>query len=132
MAAVLSLLALFASRALASPCPTNERPAAAATTAVARVRTQWADHSWPGMATRTSSEVDVTSASTSASTSATSAPTNGAYIVYTAVPGYFLQDSNATNPDGFDYAAYNFGLINQTYPSSPSPATSTDADQPQW
>ncbi|KAE8447826.1 hypothetical protein EG329_010055 [Mollisiaceae sp. DMI_Dod_QoI] len=39
------------------------------------------------------------------------------YISYTSVPGYFLQDNNATNASTFDFVATNFGLINQTYPA---------------
>ncbi|KAJ6437268.1 phosphoglycerate mutase [Purpureocillium lavendulum] len=41
----------------------------------------------------------------------------GSTIQYTTVPGYFLQDDAATNPSGFDYAAWNFGLLNRTYPT---------------
>ncbi|CAG9937949.1 unnamed protein product [Clonostachys rosea f. rosea IK726] len=39
----------------------------------------------------------------------------GKSIVYSAVPGFFLQDDSATDPSGFDYAKQNFGLINRTY-----------------
>jgi hypothetical protein len=58
----------------------------------------------------------------------TSSPTSTAstYINYSAVTGYFVQDDNATSPDGFDYSLYNFGLINQTYD------TDTDASLTQW
>ncbi|KAK2759908.1 hypothetical protein FQN54_002642 [Arachnomyces sp. PD_36] len=37
------------------------------------------------------------------------------YIEYSTVPGYFLQDDPATDPESFDYVATGFGLINQTY-----------------
>ncbi|CAK7275462.1 putative phosphoglycerate mutase pmu1 [Sporothrix epigloea] len=36
---------------------------------------------------------------------------------YTAVTGVFLQSQATTVPDGFDYAATNFGLISRSYPS---------------
>ncbi|TVY46279.1 putative phosphoglycerate mutase [Lachnellula cervina] len=39
------------------------------------------------------------------------------YIKYSTVPGFFLQDDNATVPGTFDYTATNFGLINRTYPT---------------
>ncbi|KAL7796112.1 histidine phosphatase superfamily [Trichoderma ceciliae] len=38
-------------------------------------------------------------------------------IKYTSVPGFFLQDDPSTDPNTFDYASFNFGLINRTYPS---------------
>ncbi|AEO69931.1 uncharacterized protein THITE_2146815 [Thermothielavioides terrestris NRRL 8126] len=41
----------------------------------------------------------------------------GKSINFTSVPGYFVQDDEATDPTGFDYAAVNFGLINRTYPT---------------
>ncbi|ETI22831.1 hypothetical protein G647_06908 [Cladophialophora carrionii CBS 160.54] len=40
-----------------------------------------------------------------------------AYLQYSTVTGYFLQDDNSTNATTFDYTATNFGLINQTYPT---------------
>ncbi|KAF2227459.1 histidine phosphatase superfamily [Elsinoe ampelina] len=40
-----------------------------------------------------------------------------AYIKYSTVEGYFLQDLNTTDPATFDYTAQNFGLLNRTYPS---------------
>ncbi|KAL9051396.1 MAG: hypothetical protein Q9162_006050 [Coniocarpon cinnabarinum] len=49
---------------------------------------------------------------------------------YSTVSGYFLQDENSTDSSTFDYAATNFGLINQTYPDLP-PSTSPDAPS-QW
>ncbi|CEL02939.1 hypothetical protein ASPCAL04101 [Aspergillus calidoustus] len=36
---------------------------------------------------------------------------------FTTVPGIFLQDDPATDPDTFDYVSTNFGLISHTYPS---------------
>ncbi|TVY39802.1 putative phosphoglycerate mutase [Lachnellula occidentalis] len=52
--------------------------------------------------------------------SPTSAPeyTSPAYIKYSTVPGFFLQDDNATVPGTFDYTATNFGLVNRTYPTN--------------
>ncbi|KEF62175.1 uncharacterized protein A1O9_00147 [Exophiala aquamarina CBS 119918] len=47
-----------------------------------------------------------------------------AYIQYSTVAGYFLQDANTTNVTTFDYTATNFGLINQSYPTDPSNAAS--------
>ncbi|KAJ4267164.1 putative phosphoglycerate mutase pmu1 [Fusarium torreyae] len=40
-------------------------------------------------------------------------------IKYTAVEGFFMQDDAATNPSTFDYAQWNFGLLNRTYPTDP-------------
>lgn len=40
-----------------------------------------------------------------------------AYINYTTVPGYFLQDDPSTNATTFNFTAVNFGLINRTYPA---------------
>ncbi|KAI7552515.1 phosphoglycerate mutase-like protein [Hortaea werneckii] len=37
------------------------------------------------------------------------------YIHYETVTGYFLQDEPYTDPETFDYTAYNFGLMNRTY-----------------
>ncbi|KAI6899242.1 phosphoglycerate mutase-like protein [Hortaea werneckii] len=37
------------------------------------------------------------------------------YIYYETVTGYFLQDEPYTDPETFDYTAYNFGLMNRTY-----------------
>jgi broad specificity phosphatase PhoE len=53
-----------------------------------------------------------------------SSPTQSSYIKYSTVPGYFLQDLNATNATTFSYTATNFGLINQSYPTDPSNAAS--------
>ncbi|KAB8298269.1 hypothetical protein EYC80_002002 [Monilinia laxa] len=39
------------------------------------------------------------------------------WVNYTAVPGFFLQDDEKTDPTIFDYTKENFGLINQTYPT---------------
>ncbi|KAL6788982.1 histidine phosphatase superfamily [Trichoderma sp. SZMC 28012] len=38
-------------------------------------------------------------------------------IKYTSVPGFFLQDDANTDPNTFDYANFNFGLLNRTYPT---------------
>ncbi|UKZ74920.1 hypothetical protein TrVFT333_002590 [Trichoderma virens FT-333] len=38
-------------------------------------------------------------------------------IKYTSVPGFFLQDDAKTDPSTFDYANFNFGLLNRTYPT---------------
>ncbi|KAJ5692944.1 hypothetical protein N7462_002367 [Penicillium macrosclerotiorum] len=38
---------------------------------------------------------------------------------FSTVTGYFLQDDPATDPDTFDYAAVNFGLISRAYDSTP-------------
>ncbi|KAJ3502926.1 hypothetical protein NM208_g16618 [Fusarium decemcellulare] len=43
----------------------------------------------------------------------------GKDIKYTAVPGFFMQDDTATDPSTFDYAQWNFGLLNRTYPTDP-------------
>ncbi|KAF2149393.1 phosphoglycerate mutase-like protein [Myriangium duriaei CBS 260.36] len=51
-----------------------------------------------------------------------------AYIKYTTVTGFFLQDLNTTNQTGFDYATVNFGLLNRTYPDE----TPSDCRLPQW
>ncbi|KAK2697501.1 hypothetical protein QWA68_004425 [Fusarium oxysporum] len=40
-------------------------------------------------------------------------------IKYTSVEGFFMQDDLATNPTGFDYTQWNFGLLNRTYPTDP-------------
>ncbi|PNY29543.1 Phosphomutase-like protein 3 [Tolypocladium capitatum] len=42
---------------------------------------------------------------------------DGNEIRYSAVQGYFLQDEPDTDPNTFDYAAQNFGLLNRTYPT---------------
>lgn len=67
----------------------------------------------------------------------THAPALGqkSWVNYTTVPGFFLQDEEATNPTGFDYVCphinhflrsqqltekqtqWNFGLLNRTYPT---------------
>ncbi|QSZ34584.1 hypothetical protein DSL72_006178 [Monilinia vaccinii-corymbosi] len=39
------------------------------------------------------------------------------WLNYTVVPGFFLQDDEATDPTTFDYTKENFGLINRTYPT---------------
>ncbi|KAL2073622.1 hypothetical protein VTL71DRAFT_10948 [Oculimacula yallundae] len=39
------------------------------------------------------------------------------YTKYSAVPGYFLQDDEATDPKGFDFTKTNFGLKDRTYPA---------------
>lgn len=36
------------------------------------------------------------------------------YIQYTSVPGYFLQDSTATNTSTFDFVRREFLCINET------------------
>jgi broad specificity phosphatase PhoE len=53
-----------------------------------------------------------------------------AYINYTTVTGYFLQDDPKTNASTFNFAATNFGLINRTYPSDGNCASS--ARKTQW
>ena len=40
-----------------------------------------------------------------------------AYLNYTTVTGYFLQDDPSTNATTFNFTATNFGLINRTYPT---------------
>ncbi|KAK4148635.1 phosphoglycerate mutase [Chaetomidium leptoderma] len=45
------------------------------------------------------------------------ADAEGKSIKFTSVPGYFVQDDEATSPTGFDYATANFGLVNRTYPT---------------
>lgn len=52
-----------------------------------------------------------------------------AYINYTTVSGYFLQDEPATNATSFDFMTTNFGLINRTYSSD---ATLQHYDLTQW
>lgn len=37
------------------------------------------------------------------------------YFQYTNIPGFFLQDESTIEASVFDYAALNFGLINQAY-----------------
>lgn len=39
---------------------------------------------------------------------------------YSTVKGYFLQDDSSTDPNGFDFTATNFGLIDRTYDSDHS------------
>ncbi|RVX75558.1 hypothetical protein B0A52_00911 [Exophiala mesophila] len=39
---------------------------------------------------------------------------------YTTVKGYFLQDDPSTDPNGFDFTATNFGLIDRAYDSDRS------------
>ncbi|KAF2399577.1 phosphoglycerate mutase-like protein [Trichodelitschia bisporula] len=39
------------------------------------------------------------------------------HLQLSTVTGFFQQDDNATDPDRFDYASSNLGLINRTYPS---------------
>lgn len=51
-----------------------------------------------------------------------------AYIEYSTVPGFFLQDLNSTNQTTFDYTTVNFGLLNRTYPDEPE----SDCRLPQW
>ncbi|CAF3653967.1 unnamed protein product [Fusarium graminearum] len=43
----------------------------------------------------------------------------GKEIKYTSVEGFFKQDDLATDPTTFDYADWNFGLLNRTYPTDP-------------
>ncbi|KAM0185222.1 hypothetical protein ACHAPI_012263 [Fusarium lateritium] len=43
----------------------------------------------------------------------------GKDIKYTSVEGFFMQDDLATDPSKFDYAQWNFGLLNRTYPTDP-------------
>ncbi|RGP66990.1 phosphomutase pmu1 [Fusarium longipes] len=43
----------------------------------------------------------------------------GKEIKYTSVEGFFKQDDPATDPSTFDYAEWNFGLLNRTYPTDP-------------
>jgi broad specificity phosphatase PhoE len=38
-------------------------------------------------------------------------------VVFSVVPGIFLQSESATNASTFNFTAQNFGLINRTYPS---------------
>ncbi|KAI9162911.1 putative phosphoglycerate mutase [Paramyrothecium foliicola] len=44
----------------------------------------------------------------------------GKRIKFTTVTGYFLQDETTTEPSGFDYANWNFGLLNRTYATDAS------------
>ncbi|KAG5662572.1 hypothetical protein KAF25_004990 [Fusarium avenaceum] len=43
----------------------------------------------------------------------------GKDIKYTSVEGFFMQDDLATDASKFDYAQWNFGLLNRTYPTDP-------------
>ncbi|KAM0353054.1 hypothetical protein ACHAPU_001941 [Fusarium lateritium] len=43
----------------------------------------------------------------------------GKEIKYSSVEGFFKQDDLATDPSTFDYAEWNFGLLNRTYPTDP-------------
>ncbi|KAH7325704.1 phosphoglycerate mutase [Stachybotrys elegans] len=45
------------------------------------------------------------------------AEAEGKDISLSTVRGYFLQDEDSTNPSGFDYINWNFGLLNRTYPT---------------
>ncbi|OAA34180.1 Histidine phosphatase superfamily, clade-1 [Metarhizium rileyi] len=54
----------------------------------------------------------------------------GKDIQYTSVGGYFLQDDPNTNPDGFDYAQHNFGLIDRKY--STDDKFDPDGTKTQW
>ena len=53
-----------------------------------------------------------------------------AYINYTTVTGYFLQDEHSTNASTFNFTTNNFGLINRTYPSDST--CSASATKTQW
>jgi hypothetical protein len=53
-----------------------------------------------------------------------------AYINYTTVAGYFLQDDPATNASTFNFTTTNFGLINRTYPADAS--CSSAGSKTQW
>jgi hypothetical protein len=53
-----------------------------------------------------------------------------AYINYTIVAGYFLQDDPATNASTFTFTTTNFGLINRTYPADAS--CSSAGSETQW
>ncbi|KFA67986.1 hypothetical protein S40285_03526 [Stachybotrys chlorohalonatus IBT 40285] len=44
----------------------------------------------------------------------------GKDIRFSTVGGYFLQDEASTDPSGFDYVNWNFGLLNRTYPTDGS------------
>ncbi|KPM44884.1 hypothetical protein AK830_g1579 [Neonectria ditissima] len=43
----------------------------------------------------------------------------GREIEYSSVEGFFLQDNSSTDAASFDYANWNFGLINRTYTTDP-------------
>ncbi|KAF7536459.1 hypothetical protein G7Z17_g13044 [Cylindrodendrum hubeiense] len=44
-------------------------------------------------------------------------------IEYSSVEGFFLQDNTTTDATTFDYADWNFGLLNRTYTSDPKRKT---------
>ncbi|KAK7404104.1 putative phosphoglycerate mutase pmu1 [Neonectria punicea] len=43
----------------------------------------------------------------------------GREIEYSSVEGFFLQDNSSTDAASFDYANWNFGLVNRTYTTDP-------------
>jgi len=55
--------------------------------------------------------------------------TINAFINYTTITGYFLQDEPSTNSTTFNFMTTNFGLINRTYTSN---ATLKHHDLTQW
>ncbi|KAH8171223.1 histidine phosphatase superfamily (branch 1) domain-containing protein [Sarocladium implicatum] len=57
-------------------------------------------------------------------------PPAGRDITYSTVGGYFLQDEPDTVASSFDYAQWNLGLLNRTYPTDG--AFDPDNDKPQW
>ncbi|CBF77060.1 hypothetical protein AN4653.2 [Aspergillus nidulans FGSC A4] len=58
--------------------------------------------------------------------------TTESHFHFSTVTGIFLQDEESTNPDNFNYASSNFGLINRRYPSD-SDSSSSDAEpETQW
>ncbi|KAH6983393.1 histidine phosphatase superfamily [Ilyonectria sp. MPI-CAGE-AT-0026] len=44
-------------------------------------------------------------------------------IEYSSVEGFFMQDNTTTDAAAFDYANWNFGLLNRTYTSDPKRKT---------
>lgn len=44
-------------------------------------------------------------------------------IEYTSVEGFFMQDNTSTDASAFDYANWNFGLLNRTYTTDPKRKT---------
>ncbi|RDW72432.1 phosphoglycerate mutase family protein [Aspergillus mulundensis] len=62
-------------------------------------------------------------------TNPNSTATSHFHFDFKTVTGIFLQDEGSTNPDTFDYASSNFGLINRSYPSDPQDETPNPSTQ---
>ncbi|KOS22648.1 Phosphomutase-like protein 3 [Escovopsis weberi] len=50
-------------------------------------------------------------------------------VQFSTVKGYFLQDDPSTQSSDFDYASWNFGLLNRTYPTDATCASQSGLSQ---